>query len=135
MANTPDADLIERTLERISEAAGDITPRVYRTFFDRRPDAKSYFTSEHSMALGHMLTDVFMTLIDEANRGDYVPVLVESTLADHDAKGVKDASLYTDFMASLRDTVTEVLEDDWPEAERRCFFSQCDRMLLRFTAA
>ena len=129
MTQTQDALLIERTLERVAETAGDITAEVYETFFDQHPETEALFTSRHSMACGQMLHDFFMTLIDQANREDYLDTLIETTVADHDGKGVRDIHLYKDFMGVIEGVIRRHLGAAWPTEEREVFARQCQMML------
>ena len=132
---TREAALIERTLERIAGAVGDITPQVYEAFFAVHPQTRELFGGAFTMARGHMLNEVFMTLIDQANGKPYVGVLIEGTVRDHDSKGVGDLVFYRDFLAAMQRAIGEALGDDWPEDERTTFNQQCRLMLANLIEA
>ncbi|MGB8363845.1 MAG: globin [Rhizomicrobium sp.] len=135
MTATDDATLIERTLERMAEATDDITPQVYEAFFSMRPDAKELFGATFDMGRGRMLNDVFMTLLDQANGKTYLDYTLQSYVGDHDSIGVKSMSMYKDFLAALRTTISDVLGSSWPQDEKEAFNRHCDLMNVHLLRA
>lgn len=130
-----DAELISQTLERIAETGADITPDIYEAFFRLRPEAVAMFGDEHDMGRGHMINEVFLSLIDQANGADYLDELARGFVRSHHSYGLRGMEAYGDFFAALRAAIAQTLASDWPKPEQDALARQCEAMLTRFQQA
>jgi hemoglobin-like flavoprotein len=120
--------LIERTLELLAEAIDDITPLVYENFFALRPEAAELFDEDSQMSCGRMLNEIFACLVDQAGEEINLEGVYQAHTADHAGFGVRDMSMYKDFLNVLQSTIADVLGQNWPQDAKAAFERQCDLM-------
>ena len=58
-----DLDIINESLEFAAEKLGDFTPQVFERFYERFPDAKTYFNRAENLE-GNMLAEVVFCMLE-----------------------------------------------------------------------
>lgn len=123
-----DAELIEQTLETVSERCEDPAPDVFTRFFERCPEARSMFTvldpSQPPLACGQMCFEVIQLLRDTAEGKPYVPSYMSQVAHSHAEIKVTDPRLYDEFLAALVDVMARLMGEDWTEAHAAAWARQ-----------
>ena len=104
---------IEISFELAASRCTDLTPLVYQRLFDQHPETRTMFRSEGSdLVKGSMLALAIEAILDFAGmrRGHFR--LIACELASHDAYGTS-RQLFIAFFAIIRDTVRDLLGDEW----------------------
>lgn len=107
---------IERSFELAATRCADLTPPVYRRLFELFPETKRMFRSQGSEPVkGSMLALTIEAILDfaGARRGPFRMMACE--VASHEAYGTPPA-LFIAFFAIIRDTLRELLGDQWSPA-------------------
>ncbi|TPQ28542.1 globin [Bradyrhizobium guangdongense] len=104
---------IERSFKLAAERCEDLTPLVYRRLFRERPEAETMFRRDGGdLVRGSMLAMTIEAIIDFAGaRGGYFR-MITCEVSSHDAYGTP-RDLFIDFFRIIRDTLREVLADEW----------------------
>ena len=110
---------IERSFDLAASRCADLMPLVYRRLFEQHPEARAMFRSQGSeLVKGSMLALTIEAILDFAGerRGHFR--LITCEVASHDAYGTS-RELFIAFFGVIRDTLRELLGDDWsPETAR-----------------
>lgn len=104
---------IELSFERAATRCADLTPFVYRHLFKLHPEARAMFRSQGSaLVQGSMLALTIEAILDFAGerRGPFR--LIACEVVSHDGYGTP-RELFVDFFAVIRDTLRELLADEW----------------------
>ncbi len=113
------SDPIESTFELAASRCADLTPLVYERLFKVHPETEAMFRSQGSkLVRGSMLALTIEAILDFAGerRGHFR--LIACEVASHDAYGTP-RELFIAFFAIIRDTLRELLGDEWsPEIAR-----------------
>lgn len=124
-----DAELIEQTLEIVSERCEDPAPDVFTRFFERCPEARPLFTvldpSQPPLACGQMCFEVVQLLRDTAEGKPYVPSYMAQVAHSHTEIKVTDPRLYHEFLAALVDVMARLMAGDWTPAHAAAWARQC----------
>ena len=108
--------IIERSIERVAEVAGDPTPLVYARLFAEQPEMESLFVLDtDGSAKGHMLTEALDCVFDLLGPRAYAPVLIQSELTNHRNLGVPPRTFAT-FFRVVRDCFRDSLGSEWDGA-------------------
>ncbi len=108
-----DAELIERSLERVAALGGDLTPRVYARLFAAHPDMEPLFVRDTNGSVrGEMLAKVFEMMLDFIDRRAYAARMIQCEVVTHDGYGVPPA-VFGVFFGVVADTVREVMGAEW----------------------
>lgn len=121
------SDLIVDTLERCGERAGDISAAVYRSFFAENPEALELMAHSDEGMKGRMLAQTIELLMDEdaGSTNDYLRWEVNN----HVNAYAVHLEMYPSFLAALRNTVADVLGDEWGEAEALAWDTRITNLL------
>lgn len=104
---------IEISFERAASRCTDLTPLVYRRLFDEHPETKAMFrTDGRDLVKGSMLALAIEAILDLAGdrRGHFR--LIACEVVSHDGYGTP-RELFTAFFAVIRDTLRDLLADEW----------------------
>ncbi|WP_409363228.1 globin [Bradyrhizobium japonicum] len=104
---------VELSFELAALRCADLTPLVYRRLFDQHPEAQVMFRSEGGdLVRGSMLALTIEAILDFAGerRGHFR--LIACELASHEAYGTS-RQLFIAFFAIIRDTLRDLLGDEW----------------------
>ncbi len=105
--------LIEQSIERVAEVAGDPTPHVYARLFAQSPEMEALFVLDtDGNARGHMLSEALDCIFDYLGPRAYAPVLIQSELTNHEGFGVPPRVFATFFNVTM-ETFRELLGDEW----------------------
>jgi len=105
--------LIEQSIERVAEVAGDPTPHVYARLFAQSPEMEALFVLDtDGNARGHMLSESLDCIFDFIGPRAYAPVLIQSELTNHEGFGVPPRVFATFFNVTM-ETFRELLGDEW----------------------
>ena len=108
-----DKSLIESSIERVAEIAGDPAAQVYARLFAEQPEMRELFVLDRDdSAKGHMLAEALDCVFDLLGPRAYAPVLIQSELTNHDGFGVPPA-VFATFFRTVRDTFAEILGSEW----------------------
>ena len=108
-----DKPLIETSIERVAEVAGDPSPLVYARLFAEQPEMEALFVlDKDGNARGHMLAEALDCVFDLLGPRAYAPTLIQSELTNHDGFGVPPA-VFATFFRTVRDTFRDILGDEW----------------------
>jgi hemoglobin-like flavoprotein len=105
-----DDDLVLRSFERAAETGEDVTRRVHQSFLAADEQHAPLMDHMDEHMLGRMMEEVLTVLMAEepASQRAYLHFEIDS----HRAYGVL-VSMYPDFLAAVRDTIRELLGDNW----------------------
>lgn len=116
-----DLDWLHWSLGRIGDAGIDLTPDVYRRFFERHPGTRTWFRDGSVQTQGRMLVEVIMMLTDQAAGHGYVEGSVATVVCDHGNYGPIGAADYSGFFTAVVASVCSALEDTGATADEvRC---------------
>ena len=110
---------IENSFELAASRCADLTPLVYQRLFEQHPETQTMFRSQGSeLVMGSMLALTIEAILDFAGerRGHFRLIACEVT--SHDGYGTP-RELFIAFFAVIRDTLRDLLGDEWsPEIAR-----------------
>lgn len=112
-----DAAVIEASLERLAELSEDPTPLVYERLFARHPQMEPYFWRDADGAIkGEMLSRAFEAILDFVGDRRYADHMIGTEMVTHEGYDVP-RDIFITFFETIRDTVRDVLADDWTEGQ------------------
>ncbi len=109
-------NLIELSFELAASHCADLTPLVYQRLFTEHPETQAMFRSQGSaLVKGSMLALTIEAILDFAGerRGPFR--LIACEVVSHDGYGTP-RELFIAFFAVIRDTLRELLGDQWSPA-------------------
>ena len=110
---------VERSFEIAAQRCADLTPLVYQRLFEQHPETRTMFRTQGSeLVKGSMLALTIEAILDFAGerRGHFR--LIACEVVSHDGYGTP-RELFIAFFAVIRDTLRELLRDEWsPEIAR-----------------
>lgn len=120
-------DLVYRTFELAAERVDDIVEPVYRRYFARDPEAAALMSHMDHLTLGRMLNEVMRLLMSS----DYA---VDASYLDFEVKNHEwayrvQSRMYSELLASVRETVAEVLGSEWNAACAAAWDERVARLL------
>jgi hemoglobin-like flavoprotein len=105
--------LIENSIERVAEIAGDPADLVYARLFAEQPEMREMFVLDRDGSVrGHMLAEALNCVFDLAGARTYAPVLIQSELTNHSNLGVPPA-VFATFFRTVKETFAEILGEEW----------------------
>jgi hemoglobin-like flavoprotein len=108
-----DALAIESSLEVAAERAGDLTPRVYETLFERQPQMQAQFWRDRDGAIrGEMLMRVFEAILDFIGERKYADHLIQCEVVTHAGYDVPP-QVFATFFGVVADVVREACAEAW----------------------
>jgi hemoglobin-like flavoprotein len=108
--------VIEESLERLAERAGDPTTAVYARLFALYPETEALFVRDVDGAVkGEMLAKVFEIALDLAGPNAYAANFIACEIVNHDGVGVPRETFPRFFDVAV-DTFAELLGPDWTPA-------------------
>jgi hemoglobin-like flavoprotein len=121
---------IEQSFERAASRCTDLTPLVYQRLFEQHPETRAMFRTQGSeLVMGSMLALTIEAMLDFAGdrRGQFR--LIACEVVSHDGYGTP-RELFTAFFAVIRDTLRDLLRDDWSPDIAQAW----DRLLIEIDA-
>ena len=113
---TPDAALLEHTLERVAQRIGDPAPQVFERLFAQSPELLALFGNDPAGSVrGEMFHRALECLLDAAGPAQFVTGLVASEHLTHQGYGVSTAQ-FECFFGTVVAVFREALGDDWTPA-------------------
>jgi hemoglobin-like flavoprotein len=110
-----EARAIERSLEIAAERAGDLTPRVYATLFQRQPAMEELFWRDKTGAIkGEMLMRVFETILDFIGPRRHASYLIASETVTHEGYDVP-RDVFVTFFGVVQEAVLEACGSAWTD--------------------
>ena len=105
--------IIETSIERVAEIAGDPSPLVYARLFAEQPEMEPLFVLDREgNARGHMLMEALDCVFDLLGPRSYAPTLIQSELTNHDGFGVPPR-VFATFFRVVKETFAETLGEEW----------------------
>jgi len=105
--------LIESSLERVAERAGDLTPLVYERLFSRHPEMKPLFWRDTSNAVkGEMLAKVFEIILDFIGDNLFAANMIQCEVITHAGYDVPP-EVFRIFFGIVAEVIAEQLGDEW----------------------
>ena len=125
------AETITAAMMLLAERAGDVTPLVMNSYFERCADSKALMEHMDQHMLGRMMEQVLLLLMEsgEAELDSYL----EFETANHRAYGV-EPHMYDNLLTTVREVVAGALGDDYDAATKAAFEAR-SRYLLEAIAA
>jgi len=110
---------IENSFELAASRCADLTPLVYQRLFEQHPETQTMFRSQGSeLVMGSMLALTIEAILDFAGERQGHFRLIACEVASHDGYGTP-RELFIAFFAVIRDTLRDLLGDEWsPEIAR-----------------
>lgn len=106
---------IEASLELVAERC-DPTPQVYARLFSVHPHMKPYFWRDTNDAIkGEMLSRTFAAILDFVGERRYADHMIGTEMITHEGYDVP-REVFATFFTIIRDTLREILGDDWTPA-------------------
>jgi hemoglobin-like flavoprotein len=121
---------IEQSFELAASRCTDLTPLVYQRLFEQHPETRAMFrTQGGELVMGSMLALTIEAILDFAGdrRGQFR--LIACEVVSHDGYGTP-RELFTAFFAVIRDTLRDLLRDEWSEEIAQAW----DRLLIEIDA-
>jgi hemoglobin-like flavoprotein len=110
------SEVIEESLERLVERAGDPTEAVYARLFDRYPEMRALFIRDVDGAVrGEMLTKTMECALDLAGPNIYAANFIRSEVVNHEGVGVPP-DVFPRFYEVAVDTFAALMGPDWTPA-------------------
>lgn len=107
------SQLIEESLERLAERAGDPTAAVYARLFAAHPDTEALFVRDVDGAVrGEMLAKVIELAQDLAGPRAYAANFVRCEVVNHEGVGVP-REVFPDFFDIAVKAFRELAADSW----------------------
>lgn len=107
---------IEQSFELAASRCADLAPLVYQRLFKEHPETRAMFRSQGSeLVMGSMLALTIEAILDFAGERSGHFRLIACEIASHDAYGTP-RDLFTAFFAIIRDTLRDLLGDEWSVA-------------------
>ncbi len=108
-----DADIINRSLERVAERVGDPAPLVYRRLFERHPEMEALFVRDAAgLVRGQMLMVAIESLLDHLGRGVYGANLIRIERVNHEGLGVPP-EVFDAFFTVMMESFRDALGSEW----------------------
>jgi hemoglobin-like flavoprotein len=108
--------VIEESLERLAERAGDPTQAVYARLFARYPETEALFVRDVDGAVkGEMLAKVFEIALDLSGANVYAANFIACEVVNHEGVGVPRET-FPDFFDAAVEAFAELLGPDWTPA-------------------
>jgi hemoglobin-like flavoprotein len=129
LMNAP-SNPIENSFELAAARCGDLTPLVYQRLFEQHPETRTMFRTQGSeLVKGSMLALTIEAILDFAGerRGHFR--LIACEVVSHDGYGTP-RELFIAFFAVIRDTLRELLGDEWSPDIARAW----DQLLVEIDA-
>ncbi|ABS64077.1 globin [Parvibaculum lavamentivorans DS-1] len=105
--------LIEKSIERVADVAGDPASHVYARLFAQQPEMEAMFVLDtDGNVRGHMLSEALDCVFDFLGPRAYAPVLIQSELTNHSNLGVPPA-VFATFFRVVMETFRELLGAEW----------------------
>ena len=109
-------ELIEKSLERLVETAGDPAPAVYARLFALYPETEGLFVRDTDGAIrGEMLTKTLECVLDLAGPNAYAANFIACEIVNHEGVGVP-RDVFARFYAVMVETFGELAGPDWTAA-------------------
>jgi hemoglobin-like flavoprotein len=121
---------IETSFELAAVRCADLTPLVYQRLFEQHPETRTMFRTQGSeLVKGSMLALTIEAILDFAGerRGHFR--LIACEVVSHDGYGTA-RELFIAFFAVIRDTLRELLGDEWSPDVARAW----DQLLVEIDA-
>jgi hemoglobin-like flavoprotein len=121
---------IETSFELAAVRCADLTPLVYQRLFEQHPETRTMFRTQGSeLVKGSMLALTIEAILDFAGerRGHFR--LIACEVVSHDGYGTA-RELFIAFFAVIRDTLRELLGDEWSPDIARAW----DQLLVEIDA-
>lgn len=126
--------IIESSIERVAEVAGDPSPLVYERLFAEQPEMKELFLLDRDdSAKGHMLMEALDCVFDLLGPRSYAPTLIQSELTNHSGFGVPPR-VFATFFRVVKDCFAEVLGGEWnaeTDAAWNALLAEIDGVILQ----
>jgi hemoglobin-like flavoprotein len=129
LMNAP-SNPIENSFELAAARCDDLTPLVYQRLFEQHPETRTMFRTQGSeLVKGSMLALTIEAILDFAGerRGHFR--LIACEVVSHDGYGTP-RELFIAFFAVIRDTLRELLGDEWSPDIARAW----DQLLVEIDA-
>ena len=105
--------VIEESLERLAERAGDPTAVVYARLFARYPETEALFVRDVSGAVkGEMLAKTLECVLDLAGPNSYAANFIACEIVNHEGVGVP-REVFARFYEVMMDTFCELGGPEW----------------------
>jgi hemoglobin-like flavoprotein len=121
---------VEQSFEIAAQRCADLTPLVYQRLFEQHPETRTMFRTQGSeLVKGSMLALTIEAMLDFAGerRGHFR--LIACEVVSHDGYGTP-RQLFIAFFAVIRDTLRELLGDEWSPDIARAW----DQLLVEIDA-
>ena len=110
---------LEALLTRAGEVLGDITPHVYRRYYQHLPEAREVFDHNHpggrGMLEGQMVEQVLYCLMEWIDSPGEIEIILISTIPHHiETLGV-EANQFTDLVTAVVEVIAQTIPADRPE--------------------
>lgn len=107
------ADLLEHTLELVTDRIGDPAPLVYERLFASAPELRAMFVNDpRGSVRGEMFLRAIETMVDMARQRQYAEGMITSEWINHRMIGVT-ARQFDAFFGAIVQVLREALGSDW----------------------
>lgn len=108
--------LIEESLERLAEAAGDPTQAVYARLFALYPETEALFVRDTDGAIrGEMLAKTLECVLDLAGPNAYASNFIACEIVNHQGVGVP-REIFARFYEVMAETFADLAGPEWSAA-------------------
>ncbi|MEQ9226368.1 MAG: globin [Parvibaculum sp.] len=105
--------LIEKSIERVADVAGDPASHVYARLFAQQPEMEALFVLDtDGNVRGHMLSEALDCVFDFLGPRAYAPVLIQSEMTNHEGFGIPPR-VFATFFNVVMETFRDLLGDEW----------------------
>ncbi len=119
-------------MELIAEKVGDVSPAIFKRYFERCNDSKTLMEHMDKHMLGRMMDQVLLLLMEsgEEELGSYIDFETSS----HRSYGVKP-HMYESLMLAVQDVFSQSLGSDFTSDMIEAFRSRIDHLLGEISAS
>ena len=119
-------------MELVAEKAGDISPAIFKRYFERCEDSKALMEHMDEHMLGRMMDQVLLLLMESGE--EELTSYIDFETSSHRSYGVKPY-MYERLMLAVQDIMVQSLGSDFSPAMAEAFQSRIDDLLGAIAAS
>jgi len=119
-------DFVVESLELVAERSGDITPLIYKRYFERCPDSEVVISHLDEVTMGKMMDEVYRLLMvsDYVTESEYL----NWEIANHESAYDVQPHMHNELFTAILEVVREALGLDWNTVIADAWETRCDNL-------
>lgn len=132
MTNEEQTASIIAAMELVAEKAGDVSPAIFKRYFERCEDSRSLMEHMDEHMLGRMMDQVLLLLMESGE--EELDSYIEFETASHRSYGVKPY-MYESLMLAVQDVLKQSLGSEFTSQMADALQSRIDDLLGAISAS